>query len=140
MAWRQITEDDLRLKLTDAELSAVGDVLYEGITSVTDMVRGHIATAGVEMDADATTLPERLIGHACAVLAVDLYIRLGGTLVDPKGHRKDAKDAAVRIFERVADGKYSIDDSITGSEASSGGATVVNRRPPRVSRDSLRGY
>lgn len=115
--WVEITEDDLRQKLSDAELSAVSEVLYEGIASVTDRVRGYVASSGCAVDADTATVPARLVGPACDVLAVELYIRLGGTLIDPKGHRKDAKEAAIRLFEQVAAGKFSIEDPTSGKES-----------------------
>lgn len=130
MAWREITEDDVREKLTDAELAAVGGVLYEGITSITNKVRGYVASSGAEMDANPATLPDRLIGDACAVLIVDLYIRLGGTLVDPKGHRKDSKEQALRLFGRVADGKYSIEDPTSGEESNA--STTPTYKPTRT--------
>ena len=117
MAWREIEESDLQLKLTEAELSAVGEVLFEGIASVTDKVRGYVASSGAAMDSDVSTIPARLISSACDLLAVELYIRLGGTLMDPKGHRKDAKDAAIRLFEQVAQGKFSIEDPVTQKES-----------------------
>ncbi|QBG47827.1 hypothetical protein EGM51_10645 [Verrucomicrobia bacterium S94] len=138
--WRAITEDDLLQKMTEAELSAVSNVVYDVMTTVTDMVRGYVASSGAEMDEDPTTIPDRLIGSACAIILVDAYISLGGTLVDPKGHRKDAKDEALQRLRDVAAGKFSVDDPVTGVEQSvDGGVSVVGRRSPRVTRDTMRG-
>jgi len=140
MAWRKLTVEDLLARMTEAELSAVSGVLDATLTTVTDMVRGYVASAGVEMDTEADTLPERLIGSAASVVLVDAYISLGGTLTDRNGHRKDAKENAIKLFEDVARGKFSVEDPETGTESlSKAGVTIVNSKTPRVSRSNLKG-
>ena len=140
--WRQITEEDLQQKCTSLEFGKISEVFDAGRDSVTNFVRGYVASAGVEMDSNTTTIPDRLIGAACDYLLVDLYRRLGGTLIDPKDHRKDARQDAIRLFESVAKGTYSIADPNSAAESSdnSGGAQRLTTRPPCVNRDNIGGF
>jgi hypothetical protein len=76
--WRAIIESDLTpAKMTETEYEKVSEDIDTTIETVVDMVRGYIATAGVDLDADTTTLPPRLIGPACDVIVVDAYKSLG---------------------------------------------------------------
>jgi hypothetical protein len=140
MNWRTITDDDLLAKMAEAEFDAIEDAKDQTILNVVSNVRGYVATAGIELDDDTETIPERLISDACAVILVDAYLSLGGTLRDPQGERAKAKANALKLFRDVAAGNYSITDPDSGSEASTTGATVINKRTPRVSRSNLAGF
>lgn len=141
MDWRKITDKDLLSKMVDAELDAIEDAKDQTILNVVSKVRGYVATAGIDLDADTEAIPERLISDACAVILVDAYISLGGNLKDPKGERAQAKRDALKLFRDVASGDYSISDPDSGTESSgSGGATVVNKRTPRISHSNLNGF
>lgn len=140
MAWRKITITDLNEKMTQAEYNVLADVIDGTVATVTSLVRGYVASAGVEMDADTDTLPDRLIGAACAVILVDAYISLGGTLTDPKEHRKQAKEDALRLFRDVAAGKFSIEDPASGTESSEiVTPSYTPTRTRRFTRDSQDG-
>lgn len=141
MNWRRITDEDLLSKMVEAELDAIGDAKDRTVLNVVSKVRGYVASAGIDLDADTEAIPERLISDACAVILVDAYISLGGKLKDEKGERAQAKRDAIKLFEAVRDKKFSIEDPEDGTESSgSGGATVVNKRTPRVNRTNLTGF
>ena len=127
MAWRAITEGDLLQKISGSELEALraaalsssqDDPVQTQIDLTTDMVRGHIAAAGIDLDPDNPAyLPERLIGPACDVIILDVMTRAAGTVIDPEDQRRENAEQARKLFERVAEGKYSIDDYSSGSES-----------------------
>jgi hypothetical protein len=140
MNWRKITDEDLHSKMVQAELDAIADAKARTILNVVSKVRGYVASAGIALDADTEAIPERLISDACAVVVVDAYISLGGTLKDPNGERAQAKRDALKLFEAVGRGDYSIEDPTKGTESSgSGGVTVVKKRTPRITRDNMNG-
>ncbi len=148
--WRAITEADVVKQISGTELDALREVvLADGqsdpvqpsIDDVTAEVRGYVAAADVDLDSDPATVPDRLIGSAVAKIIITIMTRAGGTMIDPDGARAKAADKADTLLRNVAAGKFSISDPDTGAEsAGSGGATVVNQRTPRVSRDNLKGY
>jgi hypothetical protein len=148
MSWRTLTEADVLTKLSSAELEAFreaavaddqADPIAGAIDNVTELVRGYVASADVTMDTATDTIPARLIPPAVDILVVDIPARAAGIQIDADDARAKSKAQAIRLLERVADGKFSIEDPVTGAESSTGGASVVNPRPARVSRDNLRG-
>ena len=148
MSWKAITEADILTKMSSSELEAFriaavsddqDDPITGAIGNVTGLVRGYVASAGVTMGTDAATVPERLIPAAVDILVVDIPARAAGIQIDADDARAKSKAQAIKLLERVADGKFSIEDPETGTEQSTGGATVVNSRTPRVTRDNLRG-
>lgn len=136
MNWRKITDEDLLSKMVDAELDAIEDAKGRTVLNVVSKVRGYVATAGIDLDADEEAIPERLISDACAVIVVDAYISLGGNLKDPKGERAQAKRDALKLFRDVASGDYSISDPVTEAESSESAAKPIYR--PRRKRTTTR--
>lgn len=150
MSWRAITEADVLSKMSSPELEAFrataiaggqADPITTAIDQVTELVRGYVGSNSKNtVDTDNPTfIPERLISPAVDILVVDIPARAAGVQIDPEDARAKAKAQAVRLLERVADNKFSIDDPVTGNESSSGGASVVNPRTQRVTRENLKG-
>ena len=147
--WKPLTELDLLKQISGAELDALrgivlsdsqDDPVQPSIDDVTAEVRGFVAASGVDLDADTSTIPDRLIGAAVSKIIITIMTRAGGTMIDPEGARAKAADKADRLLRDVAAGKFSISDPDTGTESAAiGGATVVNKRTPRVNRTNLKG-
>jgi hypothetical protein len=148
MSWRSITENDLTKKISALELDAFRDAALDDgddpiaaqIESTTDMVRGYIVTSGVDLG-PAGTLPERLIGPACDVIILDIMSRAGGIVIDDDSVRRTNAASARKLFERVADGKYAIDDPVTGTESTDADLPIYHatrtRRFDRRSQDGI---
>lgn len=127
MSWRTITEADVLTKLSSPEVEAFraaaiadgqADPIEAGIANVTDLIRGYIASNSKNsLDTAADTVPVRLIPAAVDILAVDIPARAAGTQLDPEDARSKAKAQAIRLLERVADDKFSIEDPVTGAES-----------------------
>ena len=132
--WRQLTEQDIRDTVSDREWESYARAA-EGlnwdpatvarvIRRTVDMVRGYIASSprGIRMPAEELTLPAGLIGPAADYAVVSLFRRVPK---DIRKERMDARAEAVKLFERVAEGKAAVE---AGGGAS--GAALVN--PSRV--------
>lgn len=149
MSWRKITEADLLTQISGAELDGFRkaalakkqpDPVQPSIDLVTAKVRGYVAGkhAGA-LSANSSAVPERLIGAAVSMVIIEIQTRAAGILIDPKGARQKAADEAGRLLRDVAAGNFSITDPSTGQESSSSGASVMNSRKPRVTRNNLKG-
>jgi len=148
--WRAITEADLLTQISGTELEALrGVVLADGqadpvqpsIDAITAKVRGYIAAnASNTLSADLSTVPPRLIDSAVALIIIQIMTRAGGTLIDPEGARAKAVDKADTLLRDVAAGRFSIADPITGTESKAGGATIVGKRTPRITRENMGGF
>ena len=146
MSWRIITEADVVTQITGVELDSYREVvLADGqadpvqpsIDGVTATVRGFVsANSKNDLDADTAKIPDRLIDAAVALIVVKIISRAGQ---EPSDTRKTLASDANRLLRDVASGKFSIEDSVTGVESTGGGATVVNQRTPRVTRDNMKG-
>jgi len=147
--WRKLTELDLLKQISGVELESLRDIILgdgqddpvqPSIDDVTAEVRGFVAASGVDLDSDTSFLPDRLIGAAVSKIIITIMTRAGGTMIDPEGARAKAADKADRLLRDVAAKKFSITDPDSGTESTAtGGATVVNKRTPRVNRENLRG-
>ena len=116
MAWITLTETDLLSRLSDPEVAAFKDAAVRGsegdatviLGQVTDLVRGYV---GVEYTLGASgTIPQKLKGPALDIAVIDIMKRAGGTIIDPGGERKAAKDDALHLLEQVAAGKFAIEE------------------------------
>jgi hypothetical protein len=146
MAWRELTEDDVLGVLSEPEKAAYEsaaagagqDVLTDIIGQVVNHCRGYIADNRENQLAEGTTLPERVLRPALHLIRKDLLTRLD--LEVSEDRRKDAAEA-IRFFERVADGKVTIEQP-TGAIDTSGPQTlidVVQSNPHVTTRDTLAG-
>jgi len=118
MAWRRLTETDLLTGLSGTELGKFRSVALRDdqadpidtvIDSTTDLVRGYIAANKNNTLGPDGTLPEKLISSAVDCLVIKVQKRVAGVIIDPKGVRKDAAEAAVKLFEQVARGLFAIE-------------------------------
>lgn len=148
--WREIIEADILSKMSSAELEAFreaavsddqDDPITAAIENITGLVRGYVASNDSNtLDIAANTVPERLIPSAVDYLVVDIPARAAGMQMDPEDARAKAKAQAIKLFEQVAAGKFSIADPETGKESVGGGARRITRNKPRVNRKNLGGF
>jgi hypothetical protein len=132
MSWRALTEADILQRLSGAELEALreaaladsqADPVAAQIAQTVDFVRGYIAANASNTLGPVDTLPERLILPAVDILCVDISTRAAGMLIDPDGQRAKAKQDAIRLVERVADGKYAVEAPETATTETASSST-----------------
>jgi len=132
--WRAILESDIQKQISGVELDALREiVLADGqadpvqpaIDDITAEVRGYVAASGVDMDADSSTIPDRLIRSAVAKIIIDIMTRPAGTMIDPEGARAKAADKADTLLRNVAAGKFSIADPVTAAESTQSAAKPI---------------
>lgn len=127
--WREITQADVLGVLSSVETTAYQstaiatgqDPLEDITTSVVNFCRGYIADHPGNQLAEGLTLPERTIRAALHLIRKDLLTRLDMPVSEDR--RRDATEA-LRFFERVADGKISVEQP-TGTIEDSGSAASV---------------
>jgi len=144
MSWRAITEDDLLLSISGAELEALraavlasgqDDPVANSIIRTVDEVRGYIAACDRNELGEGDTMPEKLIRPAVDVIILDIMGRAGGTMIDESGYRRDRAKDARRLFERVADCKYAIEaPAVVDSEKIGGPTPSFTGRAKHFSR------
>lgn len=145
MAWRSISEADIRSVLSDSELAALSraagpdgasERIAAQVEAVVGTVRGHVAANPRNALGPAGTVPDTLRQAALAILAVDIPAQMAGLNLDPKGVRKDAKRDALALLRSVADNKFDIGEGAASSAPTPPSAYAK----PRVStRDRLKG-
>jgi phage gp36-like protein len=118
MAWISITTSDVQTRLTGPELSATQQValasgqtnpLPEIIEQVVDEIRGYIAAYGGNTLGSGTTIPQKLLGAALAMIRYRLATRLPVRSLLTQ-ERVDENREAIRLLERVADGGFRIEE------------------------------
>lgn len=133
MSWAALTTNDVKTRLSGAELSLVqsqvlaqgqSDPMPEIIAQVTGAIRGHIAVK-YALGADGT-LPPEIKDAAIAIVRWRLIGRLAaGTQGALSGseHRKNEHDDAWKTVEKIAEGKFAIEKAAPESseELASGG-------------------
>jgi len=119
MAWITITPEDVRTRLTAAELAAIqntslapdqADPVPEVIEQVVDEVRGYVSN--VATLGSGSTIPSKLLSAALAIIRYRLLGRVG--LKSGEDRRREYEDA-VRLLERAADGKFRVEEPETAS-------------------------
>ena len=109
MAWISITETDVQTRLAGAELSALKTAaladgqtnpLTEIIEQVVDEIRGYVAACERNTLGEGTTIPQKLLATALAMIRFRLSTRLPGFRVDE--NRRSENEQAIRLLERVA--------------------------------------
>lgn len=146
MAWINITEAYVQTRLTGAEVTALKtvalasgqtDPLPEIVEQVVDEVRGHVAAGGNTLGS-ASTIPEKLLSAALAIIRFRLTTRLPKFTSDDN-RRREYEDA-VRLMERVADGKFRVEEPIVEDTEESSGPSPSTSKPDRhFSRDEQEG-
>lgn len=148
MAWRAISEADVRSVLSDSELAALSraagpegmaERVAAQITAVTGTVRGHVAANPHNRLGPAGTVPETLLQAALAILAVDIPAQMGGLNLDPRGVRKEARREALKLLEAVAANRFEILDDEGGSSSSAPTPPSAYTKPRVATRERSRG-
>ena len=149
MAWRAINENDILTRLSQNELdiiknaSTIGDPVPRAITMVTELIRGSIASNQSNVMGAEGTIPERLMDAAASLLVVMLYSNNGGMLIDLNETRVKANEAANRLLERVAEGKFAVElpGPVGKSAEDAKGASVelVTKSESPLRREDLAG-
>lgn len=144
MAWISITEQDVESRLSGPELAASkslalapgqSGVLAEIIAQVVGEARGYVAAHASNTLGLGETLPQKLLGSALAMIRYRLATRLPvkSLLTDD---RVKENDAAIRLMERVADGKYSVEEPTTAeTEAAAAPYTSASSVTRSFTRD-----
>jgi hypothetical protein len=121
MAWRNLTTDDLLLKISGPELDGFrgaaleqsptqGDPIAGVINQVVTTARSLIARNlnNVPMGA-GITLPEALIGPAVDIIILAIMSRAAGTVIDEQNFRRVNANRAWQIFNDVAQAKLIVE-------------------------------
>ncbi len=137
MAWIEITEADVLTVLSGPELAgyrsaalALGqaDPVAPTIAQVVAMVRGHVAGCPANILGAGATLPEKLKAAALDVIAYRIPCRLN---MKSGPSRQNLHDQAVRLFERVSQGRFAIEEPATASDEviAAGNPRIAGREP-----------
>lgn len=116
--WIEITASSIQAALSGPELAAYqsaaladgqGDPLHEIISQAVEEARGYIASGSFALEVGAT-IPFRLQRSVVSLIRYRLITRLpirSGELLE---HRRREYDDAIRLLERVAEGKFNIEE------------------------------
>lgn len=146
MAWREPTEDDLAATLSREEIESYrqdGDFTTDPVATLlrrtAARVRGDIRSNGnVRLSPGEYELPESVISAAMDYAAADVLKRLN---VPMNEDRRKAREDALALFQRIAEGRYTPESHGAGETESSSGpaAVVVCAARPRVTSKNLEG-
>lgn len=128
--WISISEADVLTVLSGPELDAYRnaakasgqtDPVAPTIAQVTALVRGYVGAWGRNRLGESGTIPEKLLAPALDLIALRLPQRVR---VNPNEVRKLNAQAALRLFEQVANGLFDIEEPLVpDAEKSSSSAT-----------------
>lgn len=146
MSWAAIAESDVITHISSAEIEGLRsaaladgqtDPVAPAISQVTSLVRGYVAACRRnELDADTTKIPTRLLGAACDMVVAEIIGRVPGYDLDEI--RQGKYDKALKLMDRVADCKFSIEDPDTG-EDQVGSIEVGNSTTRVATRTQMQG-
>lgn len=150
MAWTSITIETLKTRNAGAEVEALrsaaladgqADPVPEIIQMVVDEVRGYIAAANVSLG-EGATIPSKLLLAAINRIRFEAATRMpGGSLLDDD--RRSSNTAAVRLLERVSEGKFTVEEPTTVEDEAiartSSGMSVVAKPTRTETKDSFSG-
>lgn len=144
--WRELTEDDILGVLNASEtaayqnavIAAGQDVLTDAFTAVVNQCRGYIADNPSNSLATGVTLPERTHLSALHIIRVEMLTRLD---MEVSEDRRAARRDAIRFFERVADGRVTIEqpDGEIDPDSSATGVETISSRDRISTRQKLSG-
>lgn len=117
MAWQTLTVEKLKARFAPSEWSALqkagsdlDDARAQAVCDqVTGTVRGYVAANRANRLGDEGTIPLVLVSAGLDLAVVEYSTTVGGVLLDPKGHRKNAQERATKLLEDVAAGKFAVD-------------------------------
>lgn len=147
MAWQSLTTDDVKTRLAGAEVAALQsaalasgqtDPIPDIITAVVDEVRGYIAAGGITLGA-AGTIPSKLVSAALAIVRYRVCTRLPVKSLLTEDRVRE-NEAAIRLLERVADGKFAVEEPTTAdTEAIGAPSPSFAEKTLTFDRDSQEG-
>lgn len=126
MSWQTITSDSVLSKLSGAELSAIQtaalgtnqtDPVPGIIAAVVDEVRGYVAANPDNRLGAEGMVPSKLVSATLALIRYRVCTRLPVKSLLTEDRVRE-KDDAIRLLERVADGRFAVEDPVTGETAS----------------------
>lgn len=151
MAWRGLTRNDIKAKLSggeleaiEAQLEATGDVqLADLMEQTTNRVRGFIAAYSGNILGPGGTLPERLVSDAVAYMIPELYGHSAGLLIDLSETRKLAAERAEKLFRDVSRGFYAIETPAimpeTPEDTPKASVELISSNPSQLTRNEMKG-
>ena len=138
MAWTTLTEAALLAVVNDAELTQArqtaqqpgqADPVETVLSQVTALVRGYVRR---RYDLEASGIPPSLEAPALDIVAYRIASRISSKLAEG---RKAAHDAAIRLLEAIAEGKFGVEDATEISESSNVTGPRFNDRTLSHTRD-----
>jgi phage gp36-like protein len=143
MAWQTISDSDIATRLAGPEVDALretaladgqSDPVPEIVGQVVDEVRGYVAAGGYTLGAGAT-IPGKLLGASLAIARYRCATRLPGESFLSDSRKEEYRDA-IRLLERVADGKFAIEEPAEASDETSSGPSPSFETPTNVFQPS----
>lgn len=143
MSWQTLSVDNVKTRLTGPELSALQsaalasgqeDPLPEIITTVVDEVRGYISAGGHTLET-GTTVPSKLVSASLAIIRYRLATRLPVKSLLDENRIREYQDA-VKLLERVADGRFAIEEPVTATSEVQGGSSPSMSSKTRIFTNS----
>ena len=134
MAWIAITESDVRTSLLSSELAAIqsphaasGDtqLVSKKIQEVVDEVRGYIAAWPDNQLEEGAKIPSKLLGAALALIRYRIISSIPSQTLLTESRRTEKEDA-MKLLERVSDGKFRIEDPVITEDE------TVRRAGPKI--------
>ena len=146
MSWIVITEAHVVTQISGTELEALRDAalatlqvdpVQPSIDQVTAEVRGYVAACRSNtLDTDSSTIPDRLLRHAVAMVVAVIIGRVPGYTLDEK--KTAALASAQRIMGDVAACRFAVEDPNTGEESAPAPRTSKpTRNFDRASQDGI---
>ena len=148
MAWKAITETDIRHTLSSVELNAFTQAATEGVDQddmiaavarkVAAFVRGYVGATGCRLSPDPEELPEGVLAPA---LDLCVYEILKSLPIDISAARSDARKDALAFLEKVAAKKIAVQayGAEEGDVSGGVGVSVVRKSDLRVTPENLTG-
>ncbi len=145
MSWRTITQEDMIGALSAAEIEAYqrstdyAEVLSSILRDTAELVRSYCRSHGnVRMSPQAGTIPASLVSPALDYAVVQLLKRMPVRISEP---RIQARDAALRIFRDVGEGRHTPESYGDAPDAASGKVSIEIARQSRrrVTAENLEG-
>ena len=139
MSWSTITDADIATRLAGPEVDALretaladdqADPVTEVVSQVVDEVRGYVAAGGYTLGAGAT-IPRKLLATALALARYRCASRLPTTAFVTEPRTQEYRDA-IRLLDRVADGKFAIEEPDEASSETSSGPSPSFETPSNV--------
>ena len=134
MGWIPITEADILVRLSSAELAAfrsavvqVGeaDPVAEAISDGVETARRYISGSPMNLLADGELIPAGIRKQVCDIICLDIQSRAAGLILDPDGIRRKNADRAYKMLEDISASRVKVERPGIGT----GGAATSTPSP-----------